>query len=191
MTPESFRQSEELYHAVCDLSATERRLLLEKVDPNLRGEVEAMLAADATKLDHPPWEGAATLLAPATVTPGSQLGPYKIEQQIGQGGMGQVFRALDTRLGRHVAIKTSRQEFSERFNREARAIASLNHPNICSLYDAGPNYLVMELLEGESLDARIKKGPMPIGEVMRYGAGPDRQRPCRATRGPWTSPASP
>ena len=84
--------------------------------------------------------------------------------------MGQVFRALDTRLGRHVAIKTSREEFGERFNLEARAIASLNHPNICSLYDAGPNYLVMELLEGEPLDARIKKGPLPIGETMRFGA---------------------
>ena len=170
MTPESFRQLEELYHAVCDLPATERRLLLETADPHLRDEVEAMLAADGKVLDHPAWEGAATLLAPATVAPGSQLGPYKIEQQIGQGGMGLVFRALDTRLGRHVAIKTSREEFSERFNREARAIASLNHPHICSLYDAGPNYLVMELLEGEPLDTRIKKGPLPIGETMRYGA---------------------
>ena len=70
--------------------------------------------------------------------------------------MGEVFRAVDTRLGRAVAIKIAREQFSARFEREARAIASLNHPHICTLYDVGPNYLVMELVEGETLAARLK-----------------------------------
>ena len=148
---------EDLYNAARGLPAGERSLLLESADPQLRAKVEAMLAEDGSALDHPAWEGRASLLAPIGV--GSQLGPYKIEQLIGQGGMGQVFRALDTRLDRRVAIKTSRVEFNERFNREARAIAALNHPNICSLYDVGPNYLVMELLDGEPLDVRLKKRP--------------------------------
>ena len=87
--------------------------------------------------------------------------------------MGEVFRAIDTRLGRAVAIKTTREQFSARFEREARAISSLNHPNICTLYDVGPNYLVMELVEGETLAARLKKGPLPIedGAPLRL---PDR-----------------
>ena len=80
--------------------------------------------------------------------------------------MGEVYRARDTRLGRDVAIKVSDQTFSERFEREARVISSLNHPNICHLYDVGDNYLVMELVEGETLSARIKRGPIPIEEVL-------------------------
>src|SRR6202030_1155817 len=83
------------------------------------------------------------------LTPGAQLGPYKIEAPIGAGGMGSVYRAVDTRLGRKVAIKICAQQFTGRFEREARAISSLNHPHICTLYDVGPNYLVMELVEGE------------------------------------------
>jgi serine/threonine protein kinase len=84
--------------------------------------------------------------------------------------MGEVFRATDTRLGRSVAIKTSQQQFSDRFNREARAISSLNHPHICTLYDVGPNYLVMELCEGETLAARLKRGKLSIEDTLRYGA---------------------
>src|SRR5205823_8306040 len=96
------------------------------------------------------------------LTLGASLGPYRIESRLGEGGMGEVFRAVDTRLGRAVAIKTSREQFTARFEREGRAISSLNHPNICTLYDVGPNYLVMELVEGETLAARLKQGPMPI-----------------------------
>src|SRR5580692_11041585 len=92
---------------------------------------------------------------------GTRLGPYEILALIGKGGMGEVYRARDTRLGRDVAVKISQQQFNERFEREARAVASLNHPNICSLYDVGPNYLVMEYVEGES-----PAGPMPIDEAM-------------------------
>ena len=80
--------------------------------------------------------------------PGSKLGPYEIVSRLGVGGMGEVWKARDTRLDRTVAIKVSREKFSERFNREARAVASVNHPNICQLYDVGPDYLVMEFVEG-------------------------------------------
>ena len=95
------------------------------------------------------------------LTAGDKLGPYEIIALIGKGGMGEVYRAKDTRLGRDVAVKISQEQFNERFEREARAVASLNHPNICSLYDVGPNYLVMEYVEGES-----PAGPMPIDEAM-------------------------
>ena len=83
--------------------------------------------------------------------------------------MGEVFRAVDTRLGRAVAIKITHERFSARFEREARAISSLNHPNICTLYDVGPNYLVMELVEGETIAARLKRGPLPVedGAALR------------------------
>src|SRR6266849_422898 len=96
------------------------------------------------------------------LSPGERLGPYEILALIGKGGMGEVYKARDTRLGREVAIKVSAQQFTERFEREARAIAALNHPNICQIYDVGPNYLVMEYIEGES-----PKGPMPLEEALR------------------------
>jgi serine/threonine protein kinase len=82
------------------------------------------------------------------LSPGTRLGPYEIVARVGAGGMGEVYQATDTRLGRTVAIKVSRDEFSERFEREARAVAALNHPHICQLYDIGPNYLVMEFVDG-------------------------------------------
>jgi tetratricopeptide (TPR) repeat protein len=84
--------------------------------------------------------------------------------------MGEVFRAVDTRLGRAVAIKITLEQFSARFEREARAIASLNHPYICTLYDIGPNYLVMELVEGETLAARLKSGPLPVPTALLYAS---------------------
>src|SRR5690348_2368957 len=98
---------------------------------------------------------------------GDRLGPYEIVAQIGKGGMGQVYRARDTRLGRDVAIKVSNAKFTERFAGEARAIAALNHPNICTLYDVGPDYLVMELVEGPTLADRIQQGPLPAEEAVR------------------------
>ncbi len=84
-------------------------------------------------------------------SPGTRLGHYEIVETIGKGGMGEVYRARDTRLPRETAIKVSTERFSERFAREAHAIASLNHPNITTLYDVGPDYLVMELVEGPTL----------------------------------------
>src|SRR5271154_883948 len=93
---------------------------------------------------------------------GDKLGPYEILAPIGAGGMGEVYRAHDSRLKRDVAIKVSQERFSDRFEREARAVAALNHPNICTLYDVGPNYLVMELIEGKS-----PRGPLPLEEALR------------------------
>ena len=94
---------------------------------------------------------------------GSTLGRYRILDKLGEGGMGDVYRACDTRLDRTVALKVSKAEFSERFEREARAVAALNHPNICTLHDVGPNYLVMELVEGAPL-----KGPLPVEKAVEY-----------------------
>src|ERR1044071_1471912 len=93
---------------------------------------------------------------------GDLLGPYEILEPIGKGGMGEVYRAHDPRTGRDVAVKVSVERFSERFDREVRAVASLNHPNICTLFDVGPNYLVMELVEGEA-----PQGPLPLEEALR------------------------
>ena len=92
---------------------------------------------------------------------GDRLGPYEILAPIGKGGMGEVYRAHDSRLNRDVAIKVSKSQFTERFTREARAIASLNHTNICHLYDVGPNYLVMEYVEGPDL-----RGPLDFGDAL-------------------------
>jgi serine/threonine-protein kinase len=97
---------------------------------------------------------------------GDKLGPYEIVSAIGKGGMGEVWRARDPRLGRDVAIKISAQQFTDRFEREARAIAALNHSNICTLYDVGPNYLVMEFVEGATLADRITQGPIPLDEAL-------------------------
>ncbi|HZU45337.1 MAG TPA: serine/threonine-protein kinase, partial [Terriglobales bacterium] len=111
---------------------------------------------------------------------GTKLGPYEIVAPVGAGGMGEVYRARDTRLGRDVAIKVLPQQFStdadlkQRFEREARAISSLSHPNICALYDVGSQdgteYLVMEYLEGETLADRLLRGPLPVQEVLKVGS---------------------
>src|SRR5689334_1158901 len=94
---------------------------------------------------------------------GTRLGPYEILALIGAGGMGEVYKARDTRLHRIVALKVSNADFSERFEREARAVAALNHPHICQLYDVGPKYLVIEFIEGTQL-----KGPLPLEEAAAY-----------------------
>src|ERR1700726_2553500 len=109
---------------------------------------------------------------------GKRLGPYEILSGIGAGGMGEVYRAKDTRLNRIVAIKVlpphlaDSSEMKERFEREARTIASLNHPHICTLYDVGhqdgTDFLVMEYLEGETLAQRLIKGPLPLDQVLQY-----------------------
>ncbi|HET9215679.1 MAG TPA: protein kinase [Terriglobia bacterium] len=108
--------------------------------------------------------------APEGLGPGDTIGPYRIESMIGRGGMGSVFRAVDSRLNRKVAVKLCDARFAERFEREAKAISALNHPHICTLYDIGPNYLVMELIEGETLASKIRQGPMRLEDVLRYGA---------------------
>ncbi len=114
------------------------------------------------------------------IAPGTRLGPYEILAPIGAGGMGEVYRAKDTRLGREVAVKvlpehlSANPEVRARFEREAKTVSSLNHPNICTLFDVGAEgdveYLVMELIEGETLAARLRKGPMTGTEILRLGA---------------------
>ncbi len=174
MTPERFRQIEELYHAARERTGAERAALLAHTDPEVRREIESLLAqpAGGQFLDQPALANA-TEPGDSTVTAfmaGACLGPYRIEGKLGEGGMGEVFRAVDTRLGRAVAIKMAHERFSARFEREARAISSLNHPNICTLYDVGANYLVMELVEGETIAARLKSGPLPVKTALLYAS---------------------
>ncbi len=114
----------------------------------------------------------------SSISPGTRLGPYEVQSLLGEGGMGQVYRARDSRLNRTVAIKVlsspaaASPELRERFEREARAVGSLNHPHICTLHDLGQqdgvDYLVMEYLEGETLAARLRRGALPLEQVLRY-----------------------
>ena len=167
LTPERWQKIERLFAEIEERPA-ERAALLAAADPALRAEVEKMVAASegASPLDDPPPAIEANEDGPAP----SMAGPYRIEAPLGRGGMGRVFRATDTRLDRSVALKIPAERFSERFEREARAIAALNHPHICTLHDAGPDYLVMELLEGETLAARLARGRLSLEQTVEYGA---------------------
>ena len=169
MESKRWQQIEELYH-----SARERGgEALAGADPEIRSEVERLLAQDSESGDKLLDQAAADLIADtadAEVTPGSQLGPYRIEALLGRGGMGQVFRATDTRLERPVAIKICKRAFLDRFQQESRSIAAISHPNVCTLHDVGPNYLVMELVDGETMAARLKRGKLSLAQTMRFGA---------------------
>src|SRR5690349_12503215 len=153
MSPKRWRQVEELYHSARDCDPQERAAFLRDAcgdDEPLLDQLKLLLEQDRSDneiLDRP----AMHLLSeagPDELVAGTILGPYRIEVLLGAGGMGRVYKAHDSRLGRAVAIKMAAERFSDRFGREARATAALNHPNICTLYDIGPNYLVMELVEG-------------------------------------------
>src|SRR5271168_283502 len=128
MNPERFRQIEELYHAAREKTAGERAALLAETDPEVRREVESLLAQSGGEfLDRPAMQNASQLLEDSTLTGlagGARLGPYRIESMLGHGGMGEVYRAVDTRLDRAVAVKVVQSQFMERFAREARAISS-------------------------------------------------------------------
>ncbi|MBZ5633317.1 MAG: serine/threonine-protein kinase [Acidobacteriia bacterium] len=173
MTPERWHRIEELFHAALARGPESRRAFLDeacRADAELRREVESLLAqeeqADALPETH-------RLEATATILLGKQLGPYRILSPLGVGGMGEVYRAHDSKLSRDVAIKTLPREFARdpeklaRFRREARTLASLNHPNIAAIYGLeefdGAMYLVLELVEGETL-----QGPLPIGKALDY-----------------------
>jgi serine/threonine protein kinase len=170
LSQDEWRRVEEVYHEALEHRPESRAAFVIAAcgaESSLRREVESLLAADGAPalVDQPAMDIAAELLDDgAPLAPGTELGPYRIENLIGAGGMGRVYRARDTRLNRTVAIKISKQGFGERFEREARAVAALNHPHICQLYDVGPNYLVMEFVEGAPL-----KGRLPLAKAVEYG----------------------
>jgi eukaryotic-like serine/threonine-protein kinase len=171
-----FRRIEELYHSALEREPEQRDSFLQQAcgnDAELRRNVKALLAKDVSTgalVDRSAWAGAGELAdRHSAFRPGDALGPYEIVGMLGAGGMGEVYRARDTRLGRQVAIKVCRERFSDRFEREARTISALNHPNICTLYDIGPNYLVMELVEGETLRDRLKRAPGESAPTPREG----------------------
>ena len=174
MTPERWREVEEIYQSAMDRKPELRDAYLAEAcanDEDLRHEVESLLRLNSSPVlvDEPAWHAAGGLLDNESIVPvGTQFGPYRLESVLGSGGMGRVYRARDTRLDRVVALKVSKEEFGERFTREARAVAALNHPNICTLHDVGPNYLVMELVEGSTLAERIREGPIPLEEALVF-----------------------
>src|SRR3984885_6230861 len=114
-----------------------------------------------------------------SLTSGARLGPYEVQSPLGAGGMGEVYRAKDTRLDPTVPVKilpshlSDNPEAKQRFDREARAISSLNHPNICTLHDVGHqdgiDFLVMEYVQGETLESRLQKGPLPLKQALECG----------------------
>jgi Tol biopolymer transport system component len=184
MAPERWRKIEQLYLAAVDLSGEERANLLAQASPDVREKVEGMLAqpSGSKLIDLPAWANEPDLgreMEPlVALKTGAKLGPYEILGRIGAGGMGEVYQARDTRLNRIVAIKilpshlADSAESRDRFEREARMIASFNHPHICTLHDVGhhgtTDYLVMEFLEGETLASRLSKGPLPLEQTLQY-----------------------
>jgi serine/threonine protein kinase len=177
----------EWHNAWLAADADERRRLrdaLGRDHPDLQDEADALAAASSGLqgfLDTPAFIAAAPLLAEesAPLKPGTTIGPYHVVDLIARGGMGDVYRASDVRLGRHVAIKVLTQtdpdsQSVHRFVQEARVTASLDHPNIVKVFDVGMSqgkpYLVAELLEGETLGARVRRGALPIAEAMRITA---------------------
>jgi serine/threonine-protein kinase len=184
MTPERWRDIARFYELALDQAPATREAFLAEAcagDEALRREVESLLRQETAMvvLDRPLWAIAAPLIAETVhLPPGAALGPYRIEGPLGAGGMGEVFRATDTRLNRAVAIKVLptgvalNAEARARFAREARAVAALTHPNICTLYDVGRqdqvDFLVMECLEGETLAARLAAGPLPVDQAQTF-----------------------
>jgi len=189
MKPERWRQIEYLYQAALELDATERGNFLDEVcsgDEELRREVESLLVANEKAeesedfLNQPVLQVAAQAIAEDQVQSlvGRKLGRYQILSLLGRGGMGEVYRARDTRLGREVAIKVLPREYSadadrlRRFEQEARAVGMLNHPNILTIYDIGSHsgapYLVSELLEGATLREQLCGAVLPLRRAFGY-----------------------
>jgi serine/threonine protein kinase/Flp pilus assembly protein TadD len=187
MTPEQWQRIRPILESALELEPASRPAFLDGAceDAFVRREVESLICSHELRssfLESPavaqvdPDQITVSLLA---CTAGMKLGPYDIQSLLGTGGMGEVYRARDTRLDRTVAIKVLPAHLSsdpvrrQRFEREARAIAALQHSNICTLYDvghqSGTDYLVMEYLEGETLASRLVKGPLPLDLSLRYG----------------------
>lgn len=166
---ERLQQIEEIFHQALRHEPAQREAYLCNAcqgDSDLRRQVVSLLSNYEDKASSEPRgaRAAAQLIdQPVSLEAGQSLGPYRIDSFLAAGGMGQVYRATDTRLHRQVAVKVSTSKFSERFEREARVIASLNHPHICQLYDVGPDYLVMEFVEGSPLS-----GPLPVTKAVEY-----------------------
>jgi serine/threonine protein kinase len=189
MTPERWQQIRELLHSALQLEPAQRPAYLDRhcsSDLMLRKDVDSFVAAEeglrGSFLESPAFAQVAPgggTGPPMALASGTRLGPHEITALIGVGGMGEVYRARDTRLDRTVAIKVLPVHLSsdplrrQRFEREARAISALQHPNICTLYDVGQqdgtNYLVMEYLEGETLASRLAKGLLPLEQTLRFG----------------------
>src|SRR5215831_14924015 len=169
---ERSQQIEEIFHEALQRDHAQREAYLRQAcgsDAALRSEIAGLLAHHEQSAGFEPWAAAAAaqlIDSSASLQPGQSLGPYRIGSFVAAGGMGEVYRATDTRLNREVAIKACAGRFSERFEREARLVASMNHPNICQLYDVGPNYLVMELVEGSTLAERINQSVLPLQESL-------------------------
>jgi len=185
MSPERLQQIEELYNDALALAPGERQSFLDRAcgaDTDLRREIDSLLmsATVETCLDREAIDFAAESLAKHAddVLMGRMLGRYQLLSLVGRGGMGDVYCGVDTRLNRLVAVKvlpsylSGNVEWAERVEQEARAIASLNHPHICTLYDigkdAGMHYLVFEYLIGQRLSDRLPKGALPPAEAVRY-----------------------
>ena len=173
MTPERWKRLEEIFHAARSQDFGVRAAYVAGVcqdDEQLRLQIESLLAHGEILSD---LESDVRLsAAPTAVAAASMIGPYRIEERLDAGGMGVVYRALDTRLGRQVAIKIGFAQFSDRFHREARTVASLNHVNVCTLHDIGstpeiPGYLVMEFIEGSTLAHTLKTRPVPVAQAVQ------------------------
>jgi len=178
MTPERWRQITALFHAARGREAGSRAVLLDEAcaaDPSLRAEVDALLAAEGDAGDFGERPTVAWL-EETPLEPGSTLGPYRIEALVGRGGMGEVYRALDPRLGRAVALKVLPRQLAadplrrERLLKEARSAAALNHPNICTVHEVGEaggrDYIVFEHIEGQTLMALRREGGLALGELV-------------------------
>jgi eukaryotic-like serine/threonine-protein kinase len=179
MDSERWRQIEELYHAALACEPGRRSGLLDQADPELRREVELLLAQKDSLLDRPAWEGVTETTVTQAVPP-SLAGRYEIEGQLGEGGMGVVYRALDTKLNRPVAIKFLSNEFADadarhRFQREAQTASSLNHPHILTVYDAGDfegrQYLVTEFVDGGTLKTWARSAKRTWRQIIELLTG--------------------